>query len=174
MRCSSPSEIDDEGRLVEQGARGFDVHLHVGQHVGHGGQVADRSAELHALVGVLRGCPIGRLGDAQSLAGDGHAGAVHQAHDVGRKAAPALADEQRRRVVELQLAGGRTVDAELVFEAADRHVLVAFVEEHRQAAGVGRALFAAGQHERHLAAAVGDEALDAVQVPVAVVCRGSP
>ncbi len=119
----------------------------------------------------LDGGAVGGLGDALGLGGDRHAGAVHEAHDVGREAAPALADEQRRRLVELQLAGRRAVDAELVFEAADLHVLVALVEEHRQAAGVGRALLGAGQHERDLAAAVGDEALDARQAPDAVVAE---
>ena len=131
--------VDDHGRLVEQRSRGFEGHLHVGQHGGHCREVADRPTELHALVGILGRGPVRGLGDALSLGGDGDAGAVHEAHDVRRQAAPALADEQRRCVVELQLAGRRAVDAELVFEAADRHVLVAFVEEHRQAAGVGRA-----------------------------------
>ena len=70
--------------------------------------------------------------------------------------------------VELQLAGGRAVDAELVLEPADLHVLVALVDEQRQPAGVGGALLAARQHQGDRAAAVGDEALDAVQVPAAV------
>ena len=96
--------VDDHRRLVEQGARGLERHLHVGQHGRHGGEVADRTAELHALVGILGGGPVGGLGDALRLGGDGYAGAVHEAHDVGGQAAPALADEQRRRVCELQLA----------------------------------------------------------------------
>jgi hypothetical protein len=102
---------------------------------------------------------------------DGEAGAVHQA-DVGRQAAPALADEHRRRLVELQLAGRRAVDAELVLESADAHVLVALVEEHAEPASVGRTLLGARQDEAELAAAVGDEALDAVQTPGAVGLLG--
>src|SRR5665811_2591777 len=80
------------------------------------------------------GCgAVGGLGDALRLRRDREAGAVHEAHHVRGESPPALADEQRRRVVELQLAGGRTVDAELVLEAADAHVLVALVQEHAEA-----------------------------------------
>ena len=164
--------VDDQRRLVEEGARRLEAHLHVGEHRSDGGELADGRAELHALLRVLGGGAAGRLGDALRLRGDGDAGAVHEAHHVGREAAPALADEQRRRVVELQLAGGRAVDAELVLEAADAHVLVALVEEHAEAAGVGGALLGARQHEADAPAAVGDEALHAVEAPGAVRLLG--
>ena len=120
----------------------------------------------------LAAAAVRRLGDALRLRRDGDTGAVHEAHDIGGEAAPALADEQRRRVVELQFAGGRAVDAELVLEAADAHVRVALVEEHAEPAGVRRPLFGARQHEADLAAAVGDEALDAVEEPGAVRLLG--
>ena len=47
-------------------------------------------------------------------------------------------------------------------------MLVALVEEHAQAACVRGALFGPREHQADLAAAVGDEALDAVQEPGAV------
>ncbi len=160
--------VDDERGLVEQSPRRLDVHPHVGEQSLDGRELADGRAELDALGGVLGRRPVRRLGDALRLRRDGETGAVHEAHDVGGEAAPALADEQRRRVVELQLARRRAVDAELVLEAADAHVLVALVEEHAEPAGVGRAFFRARQDEADLAAAVGDEALDAVEEPGAV------
>ncbi|OPZ41709.1 MAG: hypothetical protein BWY94_02335 [Actinobacteria bacterium ADurb.BinA094] len=64
------------------------------------------------------------------------------------------------------------MDAELVLEAADAHVLVALIEEHAQAAGVGGPFFRARQHEADLAAAVGDEALHPVEAPGAVRLLG--
>jgi len=97
--------VDDQRRLVEQGTGGLDAHPHVGQHGRHRGEPYDGGAELHPFAGILHGLAAGGFGDALSLRGDSQAGAVHKAHDVGREAAPALADEQRRGVVELQLAG---------------------------------------------------------------------
>ena len=46
-------------------------------------------------------------------------------------------------------------------------VVVLLDQEHREAAGVGGAFLAAGQHDRDVGQAVGDEALDAVEMPLA-------
>ena len=64
------------------------------------------------------------------------------------------------------------MDAELVLETAYAHVLVALVEKHAEPARVGRALLRAREHQADLAAAVGDEALDAVQAPGSVRLLG--
>ena len=72
----------------------------------------------------------------------------------------------RRGVREDQLARRRSLDAELILDAAHLHAAVALVvDQHREAAGVGRTLFGTRQHERNLAVAVGDEAFHAVQQP---------
>ena len=97
--------------------------LHVGDHLGHGRQPLDGHAELLPRVGVGPGQAVGRLGDAQRLRGDAHAGAVHQGHHVGDQPALPLADQPGRRVVEDQLAGGRAVDAQLVLQVADADLL---------------------------------------------------
>ena len=91
------------------------------EELAHGGELADGLAELLAVGGVVQRRLEGRLRDADALAGDAQAGAVHQVHDVGGEAAPAAADELGGGVVELDLAGGRAVDAELVLDAADAH-----------------------------------------------------
>jgi hypothetical protein len=71
------------------------------------------------------------------------------------------------RVVVLDLAGGGGADAHLVFDAADLDGLVLLDEEHRETAGVRRAFLAAGEDDGDVGQAVGDEALDAVEGPLA-------
>jgi len=60
------------------------------------------------------------------------------------------------------------VDAELVLEAPDTHVLITLVQEHAQPAGVRGPLLGPGKDEADLGAAVGDEAFDAVEAPCPV------
>ena len=166
--------IADAGRLVGQRPGGLDVDLHVGDHFGHGGQPLDRAAELAAGVGVGAGQPVGRLGHAQRLGGDAHPRPVHQRHHVGDQSPLPLADQPAGRVVEDQLAGGRAVDAQLVLQVADLHPLRPLGDEQAQAAAVGDFRLAAGQHQQDFAAAVGDEPLHAVEVPVALLVLEGP
>ncbi len=160
-------EVHPAPGLGQQGARGLEVHLHREQQPGHGRQGADRLAELDALARVRVGLAVGGLGDAEGLRGHGQARAVHQVHGVAHEPEAALAEQDGRRVVVLDLARRRGVDPQLVLDAPDLDRVVALDQEHREAAGVGRAFLAAGQDQRHVRHAVGDEALDAVEVPLA-------
>ncbi len=81
-----------------------------------GGMRLDRLAELLARVGVGAGQSESGFGDAQRLGGDAHAGAVHQSQHVGDQPALPLADQPGRRVFVDQFAGGRAVDAQLLFQ----------------------------------------------------------
>ena len=78
-----------------------------------------------------------------------------------------MADEFGRSVVENEFAGGRAVDAELVLETADLDPRPLLDEQAAQAPPVGEFGLGAGEHQQDFAAAVGDEALDAVDVPLA-------
>ncbi len=140
---------------------------HREQQPAHGRQASDRLAELDARAGVLVGLPVGGLGDAEGLRGHGQPGAVHQVHGVAHEAEAALAEQGGRGVDVLDLARRRRVDPHLVLDAPDLDRVVALDQEHGEAAGVGRALLAAGQDQRNVRQAVGDEALDAVEVPLA-------
>ena len=76
-------------------------------------------------------------------------------------------------MVELEFAGGDAVDAHLVLDAADDQLRALLADEHGEAAAVGGAFLGTGEHQVDLGAAVRDEALHAVEVPLAVgVLRG--
>ena len=156
-------------RLVEQGTSGLNGDLHLDQQVADGRQTLDGHAELLTAGRIVAGDPIGCLGDAGRLGGDTDTGSVHQRRDVGSQAAFALADQLARRIVEEDLARRRAVNAELVFQPADVHGRARFADEQAQAETAAAIGLAAGQHEQDFAAAVGDEPLDAVQEPVALV-----
>ena len=120
-------------------------------------------------VGIGAGQAIGGLGDAQRLPGDAQTGAVHQAEDVANEAQLTLADENGRGIIEDQFAGGRTVDAELLFEVANLDARAAVGQQHGKAAAIAGPRFGSRQHQQHVAAAVGDETLDAGQAPLAII-----
>ena len=102
------------------------------------------------------------------MAGDTDACAVHQRHNVGDEAPLAFADELAGGIVEEDFAGGAAVDAEFVFESADVDGGAPVADEQAQAQSAGAVGLAASEDEQDFAAAVGDEAFDAVEEPVAV------
>ena len=159
-------DVHVAGRLVEHGAGGVGAGTHEGEHLVDGGELDDGAAELSALVGVLVGFAPGGFAEAHGLRHDAEAGAVHERHDVLDEAQATLAAQLGGGVVEDQLAGGRSLDAHLILDAADVDAAVALVvDEHGEAAAVAGALFGAGQDEVDVRVAVGDEALHAVQSP---------
>ena len=159
-------DIYEARRLVEQRSCSQRLGLHVGEHLRHGGEADDRLAELLALGGILQRLAVGCLAKTRRLCGDTQTCGVHERHDVFDKSHFAVADKKCGGVGKDQLAGGRALDTELVLDAAHLHSPVALVVyEHRQTAGIRRTLLRAGEHERHLAVAVGNEALDAIETP---------
>ena len=159
-------DLHEAGRLVEQRAGALQLGLHVREHLRNGGELDDRLAELGTLLRILQRLAVGSLAQTHRLRADTQTGGVHQRHDVLDQTHLAVAHKLCRSVREDQLARGRALDAELVLDAAHLHAAVALVmNEHRQAAGVGRSLLGTGQDERNLAVAVGNEALHAVEQP---------
>ena len=75
-------------------------------------------AALHAARRVGECVLVGGLGHADALHTHAEPGVVHH-REHRRHAAVLLADEPARRAVVLHHAGGRAVEAELVFEADD-------------------------------------------------------
>ena len=158
--------LDEARGFVQQRADALQFGFHVGEHLRNGGEADDRLAELLALVGVFEGFAVGGLAETHRLGADAQTGGVHQRHHVFDKAHLAVADQLRRSIGEDQLARRRSLDTHLVFDTAHLDAAVALVvDQHRQTAGVGRALFGAGQHQRNVAVAVGDETLHAVEQP---------
>ena len=159
-------DLDETRRFVQQRAHALHLGLHVREHLRNGGELDDRLAELLALVGVFQPLAVSGLAETHRLCADAQACGVHQRHHILDQAHLPVADQLRRGVREDQLARRRSLDAELILDAAHLHTAVALVvDQHREAAGVGRTLFGTRQHERNVTVAVGDEALDAVQQP---------
>ena len=153
--------------LAEQGARRLDLAAHRHQHARHRGQLADGLVELAALLGIAVGLAVSRFGNPHRLGAHRQPGAVHQRHGVAQQPKTPLAQQLCGGIHVLHLAGGRGVEAHLVLDAPDAHRVIALDDEQRQAAGIRRAGLAARQHHVHIGAAVGNEALDAVQLPLA-------
>ena len=162
-------EVDGLRTVVGEETRGLEVDGHVAHELAERREGVDRDAELLAGRGVVAGGAVAGLADAGGLRGDADAGAVHEGHDVRDEAALALADQLRRGVVEDHLAGRGTVDAELVLKAADLDRRALLDEKAGKSGAVRRAGLGAGEDEEDVAAAVRDEALDAVHEPVAVL-----
>ena len=159
-------DLHEARRLIEQRTSALQLGLHVRQHLRNGCELDDRLAELRTLVGVFQRLAVGSLAKAHRLCADTQTRGVHQRHHVLDQTHLTVADQLRRGVREDQLARRRTLDTEFVLDAAHLHAAVALViDQHRQAAGIGRALLRTGQDERNLAVAVGDEALHTVQQP---------
>lgn len=60
------------------------------------------------------------------------------------------------------------MNAEFVFEPADTDGRSSFAEEQTQAEAAASVRFGAGQHQQDFSAAVGNESLDAVEIPAAL------
>ena len=165
-------DLHETGRLVEQRTHALRLGLHVRQHLRNRGEADNVLAELRTLVGVFQRFAVGRFAQPHRLRADTQTGGVHQRHHIFDEAHLTVADQLCRSVGEDQLARGRALDSELVLDAAHLHAAVALVvDEHRQAAGVGRTLLGTSQHQRYVAVAVGDETLHAVQEPCALLLR---
>ena len=161
------AQVDDLGGLIEQRACGCQLGLHSRQHVIDRREFVDALLELFAFGSILAGFAVSGFGNADRLGADGHAGAVHQGHDVTGQTAARLSAEFRRHMVILQFAGGDAVDTELVLDAADDQFRAFFADEHGKAAAVRAAFDRTGEHQVDLGAAVGDEAFVAVEIPFA-------
>ena len=166
-------EVDVAGAFVEQSAGSVEFGLDYGDHFSHSGEFDDGFAELATVLGVSEGFAVSDFGAANALSGDAEAGAVHQGHYVFDKTHTAGAAEFGGSVLVNEFASGRAFDTHLVFDAAHGNATVALVvDEHRQAAAVFGAFFRAGEHQVDVAVAVGDEALNAVKHPGAVLFLG--
>jgi hypothetical protein len=161
-------------RRVGQLPCGLQLHRHVGEHELDALELGDRLAELLALLDIAGGVVERALGDAQRLGGDGDPGVVEGLHRRG-EAGALLADHAvggDADVVEVDLAGRRALDAELLLGGAEGHALVALLDDERRDAlaallGVGH-----GHDRVELAdAGVGDPALHAVQHPEVAVAH---
>jgi UDPglucose 6-dehydrogenase len=160
---------------VDQVAGRGDLHRHVGEHELHALEVADRLAELLALLGVRDGGVERSLGDADRLRADHRAGVVEGLE--GRAEAGALlADEPVGRdpaVVEVDLAGRRALDAELALLGADAEPGVVLVHDERRDALGALARVGAGHHgEVRVHRRPGDPHLGAVEDVGVAVAHG--
>ena len=131
-----------------------------------GRQVADRLVELVAFLGIAIGFAVSRFSNPHRLCAHCQPGAVHQRHGIAHQAIAAFAQQLSGCVVVLHLAGGRGMDAQLVLDAPDAHGLVPLDHEERKPAGIAGAGFTACQHQLDIGTAVGDKALDPVDIPL--------
>ena len=158
-------DIHVAGCLVKEGAAGIKAGFDVGKHFVDGREVDDGLAELLTVLGVGEGFVVGGLADAHGLCGNAETGTVHEGHHVLDETELAAAAEFCLGVLVDKFASRASVDAELVFDAADVHATVTLVvDEHGKAAGVVRAVFGAGEHQVNIGVAVRDEALHAVKI----------
>ena len=82
-----------------------------------------------AFLGIAIGFTIGSFGNPQRLRADGQPRAIHQRHGIAHQAKAAFSNQFGRRIVVLDLAGGRGMDAQLVLDAADVHGFVPLDQE---------------------------------------------
>ena len=151
------------------------LHAHVGDHELQALEVADGMAELLALLHVVQRVVECALRDAHGLRGDRDAGVVQRLHRDAEALAD-LADDAvagDADVVEVDLAGGGALDAQLLLGRAERDAVVGLLDDERRDA-LG-ALVGVGLREHRVVlrdAGVGDPALDAVEHPVVAVADG--
>ena len=122
------------GGGVGQLAGGLDLHAHVGEQELQSLEVGDRLAELLPLLGVGQRVVDRALRDADGLGGDGDPGVVEGAHR-GLEAGALLADHPvggDPDLVEVDLAGGAALDAELLLRRAERDTLVGLLDHERR------------------------------------------
>ena len=175
-------QVEARAGAVEQRAGRLHVGRHQRQHRLDQRLLDDRGAELDALRGVLARLAKGGLRHPDRLRRDAEAGVVHQVQH-GAESLSGLAEQEALRVVELDHAGGRAVDAELGLHPGDPDAVAPPVgqdlraEDQAEPVGgptrlvVGRGV--ARQDEVHVGAAVGDEDLLAVDDVVVAVARGA-
>ena len=175
--------VDRLGGEIADAARRAGQRLHGHQHALHVRMLDDRAhavagaawrAALAPLLGVGERALIGPLGDRDALEADREAGVVHHREHAG-EAAVLLADQKAGRAARVAIdhgAGRRGMDAELVLDGMAAHVVARAVgqqlrhEEERDAAGAGRRVGQARQHEvddvvDQVVLAIGDEDLAA-------------
>ena len=155
-------------RRVDHQPGRLDLHRHVGQHELHTLELADALVKLLALLGICDRSVQCALRDAHRLRADGRAGVV-QRRQRGLEPGAGLADDPvagDAAVLEVQLRGGRALDAELALLRPDREALVVLVHHERRDA-VGALLGIGRRHHRvpGRLAAVGDPRLAAVENP---------
>ena len=131
-------------------------------------------AELLALLGVVEREVERALGDADGLRGDGDPGVVEGLHR-GLEPGALVADHPvggDAHVVEVDLAGGAALDAELLLLGTEGDALVALLDHERRDAAAARLRVGHGHHGVELAdAGVGDPALHAVEDPLVAVAH---
>ncbi len=187
-------QIGGHGGRKTDRAAGFDLRLHLHQHAPHVGMIEQtrrvfsrpRRAALPALQRKIKRLLIRAFGDRDALHADLQPRRVHHREHVGETVVR-RADEFRVRAAVDHRAGGRAVDAELVFDAAraqfvgdtQRAILSDKPlrgEEHRNAPAAFGRIGKPGQHEMddvlgHVVIAPGDEDLLARQPIEAVSVR---
>ena len=161
-------QIDHLRGLVKQRAGGGDFDLHLCKHVVNRGELVNALLELHTLGSIFLCFAVSGFGNTESLSADRHAGAVHQTHDVLRQTTAFLSAEFRRNVVVLKFGGRHAVNTELVLNTANLEFRTGFADEHGKSASVNRSLFGTGKYEMDLRAAIGNEALHTVEIPLAI------
>ena len=130
---------------------------------------------LFALGCVNRSLLIGRLGRSQSLDADGHTRLVHEGENLP-PTLTLLAQQDRRRPVKRQSAGGRAGDGDLVFGSLHDVVVSSLAlalnhavgQEEAEAVEPRRSCLAPGQNDREVPQSIGDELLPSTEPPGAV------
>src|SRR6201999_1043658 len=138
--------------------------------------IGDRLAELLALLDICDRRIERALRDAHRLRADRRPGVV-QGGERGLESGTRITDDAVRRnaaVLEVQLGGGRTLDAHLVFLRADREPGVVLVYDERRDA-VGTLVGIGHRHHRvpRRVPAVGDPALGTVEHPLVTLGPGA-
>ena len=117
---------------------------------------------MNPVPGIAVRCPVGGLGNSHRLGGDTCPGTVHQGQGVFNKPELSSAQQLSGCVVKLEFTGGRTMNAEFVFDPANFKVLVTLINEKGKSSGSGGSFFGAGHDQGNIRAAVGNESLYAV------------
>ncbi len=160
-------DVHVAGCLVQESAACVEACLDVGNHFIDGREVHDGLAELLAVLGIGESFVVGHLADAHGLCCNAETCTVHEGHHVLDKTELAAAAEFCLGVLVDKFASRASVDAHLVFDAADVNATVAFVvDEHGKTTTVAGAFFGAGEHQVNVGVAVRDEALHALTRPL--------
>mmetsp|Transcript_107946 Transcript_107946/g.300101 ORF Transcript_107946/g.300101 Transcript_107946/m.300101 type:complete len:273 (+) Transcript_107946:390-1208(+) len=170
-----PAALLQPRRVVHQEPRGLDFHPRPGVLELHALEVRHRPAELLPRANVPQRIVVGALGEANHLGADADAALVEEAdgHLIP------LADLAQHRArghatgVEVQLAGRRGADAQLVLLLADLQAgVVALHHKSRDAAVRFRRIGIGEDDEEPRLHGVGDPALAPLENPVAAVLPG--
>jgi len=158
-------DVDVTCCLVQEGAACIEASLDVRDHFVDGREVHDSLTELLTVLGVGESFVVSHLADTHRLSGNAEACTVHEGHHVLDETELAAATEFSLGVLIDKFAGRASVDAELVFDAANVNATVTLVvNEHGEATTIVRAFFGAGEHQVNVGVTVRDEALHAVLI----------